>query len=159
METLPAEICYKIFCLLDHQHLAVAQQVCRNWMSFARQDELWRNLFIKRWGTDQANFFSPLLPKTWKMAYETQDRCDRVGFGLTIACEGSDYYIVHQGEIQRWLGSKKSRNTNYDRPYLETIDRTLSIPNGSDIIESDNTETLTVEKGPCIGKISVERRW
>ncbi|KAH9321886.1 hypothetical protein KI387_016525, partial [Taxus chinensis] len=145
MENLPIEICHNIFCLLDHQHLAAAQQVCRNWNILATQDELWRNLFIKRWGTDQANFFSPLHPKTWKMMYETQDRCDRVGLGLTITCEGSDYYIVYQGEIQRWLGSKKTRKENYSKPDLETDDRS--------IIESNGTETLAAEKekGPCIG--------
>lgn len=38
-----------------------------------------------------------------------QDRCDRNGLGLKIIREGDDYYLIHQGEIQRHLGSRKSK--------------------------------------------------
>uniref|UniRef100_A0A0D6QT45 F-box domain-containing protein n=1 Tax=Araucaria cunninghamii TaxID=56994 RepID=A0A0D6QT45_ARACU len=151
METLPEEICHRIFFLLDHQNLAAAQQVCRNWKDLAIQDELWRNLFIKRWGADQANFYRPLHPKTWKMTYETQDRRDRVGLGWTITCEGCDYYIVYQGEIQHWLCSKKIKKLNHGKPDFETEDRSISTTNDSSTIQSEITETLPVEKGPCPG--------
>ncbi|KAA8540073.1 hypothetical protein F0562_026765 [Nyssa sinensis] len=30
--------------------------------------------------------------------------------GLTIVREGDDYYLVHQGEIQRHLGSRRQQN-------------------------------------------------
>ncbi|XP_031477674.1 uncharacterized protein LOC116248823 [Nymphaea colorata] len=105
MEKLPIEIYQKIFLLLDHQHLAIAQQVCRNWRSVASQNLLWHNLFKKRWGKSSAEFYGPVGTKSWKDVYEVQDRCDRVGLGLKIIREGSDYYIVHQGVIQRHLGS------------------------------------------------------
>ncbi|GAU35154.1 hypothetical protein TSUD_217870 [Trifolium subterraneum] len=102
METLPLEICMKIFCFLDHNHLAVAQQVCRKWKLLATDNALWSNLFKERWGGDHAAFYAPIGSKSWKEVYEVQDRCDRVGL------EGSDYYLVHQGEVQRYLGSRKN---------------------------------------------------
>lgn len=109
METLPLEICMKIFCFLDHTHLAVSQQVCRKWKLMASDNALWSNLFKERWGGDHAAFYAPLGSKSWKEVYEAQDRCDRVGLGLKIVREGSDYYLVHQGEVQRYLGSRKNR--------------------------------------------------
>lgn len=152
METLPTELCQRIFCLLECQYLAVAQQVCRNWRSLATEDKLWHNLFIKRWGVDQANFFSPSHPKTWKMTYEIQDRCDRLGLGLTITCEGSDYYIIYQGEIQRWLGSKKTTEvTKYRQLDSETANDTLGISNVNDTTEGENIDILPVKKGSCSG--------
>ncbi|CAI8598553.1 unnamed protein product [Vicia faba] len=101
METLPFEICMKIFCFLDHHHLAVSQQVCRKWKLMASDNALWEKLFKERWGGDHAAFYAPNGSKSWKEVYEVQDRCDRVGL------EGSDYYLVHQGEVQRYLGSRK----------------------------------------------------
>ncbi|KAK3004181.1 hypothetical protein RJ639_019660 [Escallonia herrerae] len=62
MERLPADVYMKIFCLLDHQNLATAQQV--------------------------ANFVST---------------------GLKIIREGDDCYLIHQGEIQRHLGSRTQK--------------------------------------------------
>nr|KYP50621.1 F-box/WD repeat-containing protein pof10 [Cajanus cajan] len=109
MESLPFEIYMKIFCLLDYQHLAVAQQVSRRWKFVASDDALWSNLFKKRWGGDHAAFYAPMGSKSWKHVYEVQDRCDRIGVGLKIIREGSDYYLVHQGEIQRYLGSRKNQ--------------------------------------------------
>lgn len=109
METLPLEICMKIFCFLDHTHLAVSQQVCRKWKLMASDNALWSNLFKERWGGDHAAFYAPLGSKSWKEVYEAQDRCDRVGLGLKIVREGSDYYLIHQGEVQRYLGSRKYR--------------------------------------------------
>ncbi|XP_027353311.1 uncharacterized protein LOC113863791 [Abrus precatorius] len=109
MEALPLEICTKIFGFLDYQHLAVAQQVCRKWKLIASDNALWSNLFKERWGGDHAAFYAPIGSKSWKDVYEVQDRCDRVGVGLKIIREGSDYYLVHQGEIQRYLGSRKNK--------------------------------------------------
>ncbi|KAI4307063.1 hypothetical protein L6164_030293 [Bauhinia variegata] len=109
MERLPMDICQKIFCLLDYQHLALAQQVCRKWKLLTSDNDLWSNLFKERWGEDHATFHAPVGSKTWRDVYEVQDRCDRVGVGLKIIREGSDYYLVRQGEIQRYLGSRKNK--------------------------------------------------
>ncbi|CAJ1974436.1 unnamed protein product [Sphenostylis stenocarpa] len=107
MGRLPLEICMKIFCLLDYHHLAVAQQVCRKWKLVASDNVLWSNLFKERWGEDHSAFYAPIGSKSWKDVYEVQDRCDRIGVGLKIIREGIDYYLVHQGEKQRHLGSRK----------------------------------------------------
>ncbi|XP_061358200.1 probable E3 ubiquitin ligase complex SCF subunit sconB [Gastrolobium bilobum] len=108
MEKLPLEICMRIFCFLDYHNLAVAQQVCRKWKLMASEDALWSNLFKERWGGDHAAFYSPIGSKLWKDVYEVEDRCDRVGVGLKIIREGSDYYLVQLGEKQRYLGSRKN---------------------------------------------------
>ncbi|KAK7353395.1 hypothetical protein VNO80_18842 [Phaseolus coccineus] len=109
MERLPVEICMKIFGLLDYYHLAVAQQVCRKWKLVGSDNGLWSNLFKERWGEDDSAFYAPIGSKSWKDVYEVQDRCDRIGVGLKIIREGTDYYLVHQGEIQRHLGSRKNQ--------------------------------------------------
>ncbi|KAB2089445.1 hypothetical protein ES319_A03G062000v1 [Gossypium barbadense] len=111
MERLPSDICLKIFCFLDHQNLASALQVCRKWKLLGSDNKLWCNLFRERWGVDEAAFFAPepLESTSWKHVYETQDRCDRVGLGLKIIKEGGDYFLVHQGKIQRYLGSRIKR--------------------------------------------------
>ncbi|XP_052196907.1 uncharacterized protein LOC127804137 [Diospyros lotus] len=109
MERLPVDLCLKIFCSLDHQNLANAQQVCRRWKLLASDNIIWSNLFEERWGRDHAAFYAPTDSKSWKDAYEVQDRCDRVGLGLKIIREGGDYYLIHQGEIQFHLGSKRQR--------------------------------------------------
>ncbi|XP_004502698.1 uncharacterized protein [Cicer arietinum] len=74
----------------------------------ASDNALWSNLFKERWGGEHAAFYAPIGSKPWKEVYEVQDRCDRVGLGLKIIREGSDYYLVHQGEVQRYLGSRKN---------------------------------------------------
>ncbi|XAR52172.1 hypothetical protein NMG60_11020102 [Bertholletia excelsa] len=107
MEKLPMDLWLKIFYLLDHQNLATALQVCRKWNAWASDNILWSNLYEERWGRDLAD--APLDSKTWKDVYEVQDRCDRIGLGLKIIREGGDYYLVHQGEIQRHLGSKRKQ--------------------------------------------------
>ncbi|KAH9780248.1 F-box domain-containing protein [Citrus sinensis] len=84
-------------------------KVCRNWKVPASNDILWLNLFRERWGEDDAAFYAPAGSKSWKDVYEVQDRCGRVGLGLKIIREGVDYYLVHQGEIQRHLGSRRQR--------------------------------------------------
>ncbi|KAK6936643.1 F-box domain [Dillenia turbinata] len=109
MESLPVDLWIKIFRLLDFQNLATAQQVCRKWKSLGSDDNLWFNLFKDRWGEDQAAFYAPVDSKSWKDVFEVQDRCDRVGLGLKIIREGGDYYLIHQGEIQRHLGSRVKR--------------------------------------------------
>ncbi|GLU12064.1 hypothetical protein SLE2022_287720 [Rubroshorea leprosula] len=112
METLPGDVCLNIFRFLDHQNLAAAQQVCRKWKVLASDNILWSKLFKERWGDDQAMFFTPTGSKSWKDVYETQDRCDRVGLGLKIIREGGDYFLIHQGEIRRYLGSRKRKSVN-----------------------------------------------
>ncbi|XP_071709524.1 uncharacterized protein [Rutidosis leptorrhynchoides] len=107
MEKVPDDVFMKIFSLLDHHHhLATAQQVCRKWKLIASENELWSNLFKQRWGIDRAIFYAPIDSKSWKDVYAVQDRCDRVGLGLKIIREGDDYFLIHQGEIQRHLGSR-----------------------------------------------------
>ncbi|KAI3800233.1 hypothetical protein L1987_35544 [Smallanthus sonchifolius] len=106
MENLPADLCLKVFSLLDHQDLVAAQQVCRKWNLVASENDLWSNLFKKRWGIDRAIFYAPIDSKSWKDVYAVQDRCDRVGLGLKIIREGDDYFLIHQGQIQKHLGSR-----------------------------------------------------
>ncbi|KAK3034749.1 hypothetical protein RJ639_032702 [Escallonia herrerae] len=109
MERFPADVYMKIFFLLDHQNLATAQQVCRKWKLLGSENVLWSNLFKERWGEERAIFYAPVDSKSWKDAFEVQDRCDRVGVGLKIIREGDDCYLIHQGEIQRHLGSRKQK--------------------------------------------------
>ncbi|KAI3792964.1 hypothetical protein L1987_35576 [Smallanthus sonchifolius] len=105
MEKLPGDLCLKVFSLLDHQDLVAAQQVCRRWNLLASENDLWSNLFKLRWGIDRAIFYAPVDSKPWKDVYAVQDRCDRVGLGLKIIREGDDYFLIHQGQIQKHLGS------------------------------------------------------
>ncbi|GER46735.1 F-box/WD repeat-containing protein [Striga asiatica] len=114
MDKLPADIFLKIFCWLDHQNLAAAQLVCKKWRDLASDDNLWLNLFKERWGTDRATFYAPIYSKLWKEVYIVQDRCERVGLGLKIIREGDDYLLVHQGEIQRHLGSRQAESRTYE---------------------------------------------
>ncbi|MQL92615.1 hypothetical protein Taro_025245 [Colocasia esculenta] len=111
MERLPPELCSRIFSRLDHHGLATALQVCRKWKRLASEDALWSRLFADRWGAGSAHFYAPAPDgsKSWKDIYEVQDRCDRIGVGLKIIREGEDYYVVHQGEIQRFLGSRREK--------------------------------------------------
>lgn len=95
-------------------------------------DSLWCDLFIERWGSDQATFYAPADSKSWKHVYMVQDRCDRNGLGLKIIREGDDCYLIHEGEIQRHLGSRKSKmeDSGYkdDReevPSLSVFDKIL----------------------------------
>ncbi|PIN16553.1 hypothetical protein CDL12_10810 [Handroanthus impetiginosus] len=126
MERLPTDLCLKIFSWLDHQNLAAAQLVCRKWRHLASDDTLWSNLFKERWGIDCATFYAPVDSKPWKDVYIVQDRCDRVGLGLKIIREGGDYFLVHQGQIQRHLGSRRlgfdSFNSQNSNGGVESID-------------------------------------
>ncbi|CAN4085662.1 unnamed protein product [Withania somnifera] len=72
-------------------------------------NSLWCDLFIERWGSDQATSYAPSDSNPWKHVYMVQDRYDRNGLGLKIIREGDDYYLIHQVEIQRHLGSRKSK--------------------------------------------------
>ncbi|KAK3229303.1 hypothetical protein Dsin_001184 [Dipteronia sinensis] len=97
-----------LICLTLQQFV----KVCRKWKVFASNNNLWSNLFKERWGGDHAAFYAPADSKPWKDVFEVQDRCDRLGLGLKIIREGGesgDYYLVHQGEIQRHLGSRKQQ--------------------------------------------------
>ncbi|KAJ7965296.1 F-box-like protein [Quillaja saponaria] len=118
MERLPVEILLQIFCFLDHQSLAVVQKVCRKWKLLGSDNTLWADLFKERWGDDRALFHAPVGSKSWKDVYVVQDRCDRVGLGLKIIREGSDYYLVHQGVIQRYLGSRRIRKQAASHPVI-----------------------------------------
>ncbi|GMY07584.1 f-box/wd repeat-containing protein pof10 [Fagus crenata] len=84
-------------------------KVCRKWNVLGSDNNLWFNLFRERWGEDLAMFYAPDDSKSWKDVYEVQDHGDRVGLGLKIIREGGDYYLVHQGEIQSYLGSRRQR--------------------------------------------------
>lgn len=107
MDGLPEELCIKIFRLLDHPSLAAAPQVCRKWNALTCDNELWRKLFEDRWGADATAFYAPEpeASKPWKDVFVVQDRCDRYGLGVRIIREGNDYYLIHQGEIQSYLGT------------------------------------------------------
>uniref|UniRef100_A0A1D1YTH3 F-box protein n=1 Tax=Anthurium amnicola TaxID=1678845 RepID=A0A1D1YTH3_9ARAE len=122
MEGLPPELCSRIFSRLDHQGLATALQVCRRWKRLACDDALWSRLFTHRWGADRAQFYAPPPrgPKSWKDAYEVQDRCDRIGVGLKMVREGEGYYLVHQGEIQRCLGWRGEKSLGEEEGGGET---------------------------------------
>ncbi|GJX45998.1 putative F-box domain-containing protein [Tanacetum coccineum] len=106
MERIPVDLCIKILSALDHHDLVAAHQVCRKWKLLASDNVLWSNLFTQRWGIDRAIFYAPTDSKSWKDVYAVQDRCDRLGLGLKIVREGDDYFLIHQGEIQRHLGSR-----------------------------------------------------
>ncbi|KAG8381102.1 hypothetical protein BUALT_Bualt06G0087300 [Buddleja alternifolia] len=114
MEELPTDLCLKIFCWLDHHNLASAQLVCRKWRGLASDDTLWSNLFKERWGIDNAAFYAPADSNSWKDVYIVQDRCDRIGLGLKIIREGDDYLLVHQGQIQRHLGSRQQESRAFN---------------------------------------------
>ncbi|KAL7106848.1 hypothetical protein ACP275_06G018300 [Erythranthe tilingii] len=114
MEKLPTDLCLKIFCWLDHQNLAAAQLVCRKWRDLGSDEMLWCNLFKERWGIDNATFYAPVDSKSWKDVFIVQDRCDRVGLGLKIIMEGDDCFLVHQGQIQRHLGSREPESRTFD---------------------------------------------
>ncbi|RZC69621.1 hypothetical protein C5167_034187 [Papaver somniferum] len=162
MEGLPTDLCLKIFCFLNHQSLATAQHVSRKWKHLASQNILWCNLFKERWGDDQAAFYAPTESKTWKNVYEVQDRCDRVGLGLKIIREGGDYYLVRQGEIQRYLGSrndekdandhskcKRGRVTSEgsfeeDQPCLGILDKILFFMGDLEMAASDAKRNRTL---------------
>ncbi|KAK9291436.1 hypothetical protein L1049_019383 [Liquidambar formosana] len=132
MERLPLDLCHKIFCLLDHQNLATAQQgrfidEVRNWVNVkflihgsgrCWPQRIFYGLTYSRRGGEEIMpaFYAPIGSKPWKDVYEVQDRCDRVGLGLKIIREGGDYYLVHQGEIQRHLGSRRKRKGTNSSP-------------------------------------------
>ncbi|GFP88783.1 hypothetical protein PHJA_001022000, partial [Phtheirospermum japonicum] len=112
--------------------------VCRKWRDLASDNRLWSNLFKERWGIDRATFYAPVDSKSWKDVYIVQDRCDRVGLGLKIIREGDDYVLVHQGQIQRHLGSRQTESrasesindggresTDEERPSLSILDKIL----------------------------------
>ncbi|KAL8550980.1 hypothetical protein ACS0TY_000166 [Phlomoides rotata] len=125
MEKLPSDLYLKIFCWLDHQNLAAANMVCRKWRELASDNELWSNLFKERWGVDRATFYAPSNAESWKNIYIVQDRCDRVGLGLKIIREGDDYFLVHQGQIQRCLGTRRQESVEEEQPCLGILDKIL----------------------------------
>ncbi|KMZ68224.1 hypothetical protein ZOSMA_246G00160 [Zostera marina] len=83
----------------------------RGWSRLACDDTLWFDLFHHRWRSETSKFLS-LPTASWKHIYQVQDRCHRYGTGLKIVREGTDYFLINQGQIQRCLGSapiKRSR--------------------------------------------------
>ncbi|AQK65411.1 OsFBX59 - F-box domain containing protein expressed, partial [Zea mays] len=69
-------------------------------------------LFNDRWGADAAAFYAPEGSKSWKDVFAVQDRCDRYGLGVRIIREGKNYYLIYQGEIQRYLGKESPSEDN-----------------------------------------------
>lgn len=106
MDELPSELFLRILSLLDYRHLANVALVCRSWSSQSREAGLWQRLYEQRWGNKTSN---PSKFKTWKAAYESQDRCERIGMDVSITREGLDYLLVHEGRLLRLLGSRKSQ--------------------------------------------------
>ncbi|KAF9599867.1 hypothetical protein IFM89_001813 [Coptis chinensis] len=138
MEKLPADVSHKIFCFLDHKNLATAEQACDN--------ILWCNLFKERWGEGHAAFYAPFDHRSWKGVYEVQDRCDRVGLGLKIIREGSDYYLVRQGIIQRYLGSRNATKISSGRSNLKRV----SIPERSRKLRKHAQAFLTTSSSSLV---------
>lgn len=110
MEELPVELFSRIFSVLDYRHLASAALVCKSWSSHSGQADLWQRLYVERWGEGNSTCFKSGKFKTWKAAYEAQDRCERVGMHMTVTREGFDYFMVYKGEILRFLGSCKNES-------------------------------------------------
>ncbi|KAF4350373.1 hypothetical protein G4B88_030891 [Cannabis sativa] len=148
MERLPVELHLKIFCFLDHQNLATAHQVCRKWKVLASDNYVWSSLFKERWGGDRAASFVLGDSRSWKKKYEVEDRLDRVGMRVKIIREGEDYYLVRQGEIQRYLGSRKSSSlkrrssANSDLSELQScrgiLDKILFFIGDLEVASTDN---------------------
>lgn len=68
------------FGLIDEKLMFfVCLEVCRRWKMLGSDNSLWCDLFIERWGSDQATFYAPSDSKSWKHVYMVQDRCDRNG--------------------------------------------------------------------------------
>ncbi|KAH7332522.1 hypothetical protein KP509_20G092400 [Ceratopteris richardii] len=102
MDSLPSEVFLRILSMLDYRHLANAAQVSKSWSSQSGEGQLWRRLYEQRWGQST---FDPKRFKSWKAAYEAEDRCERVGIDVNITREGLDYFLVHEGRILRFLGT------------------------------------------------------
>eukprot|EP00249_Psilotum_nudum_P017434 c26323_g1_i2 orf=683-1279(+) len=152
MEQLPAELYYKIFSLLDYRHLASVALVCRSWNYFSRQTDLWQQLYTQRWGGQQAECLILKQQKSWKAAYETRDRCDRVGLGITVCREGLDYLLVNKGEILCFLGSRnkescQGESTSQGLPSSD--EGVLKYTMQSDIFHSDENLGIQDADGSC----------
>ncbi|KAK8462851.1 hypothetical protein SEVIR_1G281300v4 [Setaria viridis] len=112
--------------------LLAPSSVCRKWRALTSDDELWRKLFSDRWGADAGAFYAPEGSKSWKDVFVVQDRCDRYGLGVRIIREGKDYYLIYQGEIQRYLGSRQDTDGDgggKDAPRQDAEDEQRQISN------------------------------
>ena len=78
-----------------------------------------------------------LLPQTW--CNNLRNVNVYVCRGLKIIREGGDYFLVHQGQIQRYLGSRRKRKGVKDCPSSSNSKPELRVE-----------ETLNVEE-PCRG--------
>ncbi|BBN03908.1 hypothetical protein MPTK1_3g00550 [Marchantia polymorpha subsp. ruderalis] len=121
MDKLPIELIQRIFTLLDYRPLASAAKVCRSWRRLSDQEELWKSLYKKRWGSTKAAKVGLDISasQSWKSAYEIQDRWDRVGEEMTIVREGNDYFLAQKGLLLRFLGSRSSKTKDV-RPKCAT---------------------------------------
>ena len=65
--------------------------------------------------------------------------------GLKIIREGGDYYLVHQGEVQHYLGSKRQRkgqancsfSSNGEEPCLGILDKILFFIGDLEVASTD----------------------
>ncbi|KAL2636254.1 hypothetical protein R1flu_007733 [Riccia fluitans] len=115
MDSLPIEIVYSIFSLLEYRPLASAAKVCRTWRHLTDSAELWKTLYERRWGPTKeatADCTIASASQSWKAAYEIHDRWDRIGEDMTIIREGDDYFLAQKGRLLRFLGSCNRRGTN-----------------------------------------------
>lgn len=71
------------FDALIYNRKTVVVEVCKKWSVLASDNALWSNIFKERWGVDNATFYAPVHPKSWKDVYVVQDRCDRIGLWVS----------------------------------------------------------------------------
>ncbi|XP_042428598.1 uncharacterized protein LOC122015662 [Zingiber officinale] len=105
MERLPGELLLRIFHPLDHRSLAAARQGSgRPWhltmhsgQTYSRRDgeEIERQHPMPRMIQNPGKMLT--LCKTDATVLD----------GTKIIREGSDYYLIHQGEIRRFLGTSQ----------------------------------------------------
>ncbi|PHT96717.1 hypothetical protein BC332_34360 [Capsicum chinense] len=70
------------------------------------ENSLWCDLFIERWGSDQATFYAPDDSKSWKHVYMVQDRCDRNGLDkavYTLPSPDHTFVGLHWGIEDYWI--------------------------------------------------------
>lgn len=112
--------------MLDYRQLASAALVCKSWSNRCGQTDLWQQLYVKRWGEGKSACCNSSKFRSWKAAYEAQDRSERIGMDMTITREGFDYLIVHKGEILRFLGSCKSESSQEEHGDMLCKSKTMA---------------------------------
>ncbi|MCO5568189.1 hypothetical protein L7F22_021885 [Adiantum nelumboides] len=127
MDDLPSDLFLRILSLLDYRHLANVAQVCRSWYSVSAQAHLWQRLYEQRWGKGTCALRQST---SWKTAFEARDRCQRIGMDVHIAREGLDYFLVHEGRLLRFPGTRRSQEQGPNDEVCERrlIHRQTSLP-------------------------------